>query len=506
MLAFLLFFNFLYAKKITLNWDAVKGATSYEIEIILDGKVVDSKKIIDKTKYKKELDPGIYQYRIRTYDWAKRAGEWSPSEVVAILPEAPKLLTPTSDFKKLLPKLKEEQKFEWEKVKGIEEYYLEVSKGTEKIFSQNVKGTSQTISLSSGKYDWKVKSLLKKKVDTEYSSTNSFELKQVELIAPKIEFPSGRIAPISKQAMKLKWKNVDHAEAYEVELFEGEKSLKKWTTKENQVVAEFETSKKYQWKVRAVASIENNVPKIVGDYSTENFKMDKNAGFADADATLQLGFGGIPSSYNISVASLGQNQGNNFGGYGVLLKGNYWLMGTSGFELNAAVNQMHMNNQGNPSPWLESGFRGRTKIGDAESPLVIMPFFGGEVKHYKEVLWGNGNTYNALDFGIVGMSMGFDIRKYFSRNFYLGISGHYFIPMSSFAAPADFKIGDGLFYANALLGVASQYWFSRNWAIGLNFQYERSAVQYFRSSDTIARSITIDGYYMGTNLTFAFGR
>lgn len=69
------------------TWSPVKGADSYVLEIAQDQKVVASK-TIKETAVAAALEPGKYQWRVRSEEAGGQAGGWSPDNSV-ILPPAP---------------------------------------------------------------------------------------------------------------------------------------------------------------------------------------------------------------------------------------------------------------------------------------------------------------------------------------------------------------------------------------------------------------------------------
>ncbi len=100
MLGSFLISNTATAKPVTLDWDAVTFATKYELQITQDSGGASLQKprtlSINRPTWKGNLSPGIYRYQVRAFDKISRAGEWSPSEKLVVVPEAPTLVAPES--------------------------------------------------------------------------------------------------------------------------------------------------------------------------------------------------------------------------------------------------------------------------------------------------------------------------------------------------------------------------------------------------------------------------
>lgn len=81
----------LKAKPIEIHWEALPGAIAYDLEISPppQKKVPLSNLLLPR--WKGELGPGTYAYRIRGVDALDRKGQWTPLQTLVVLPQAPLL-------------------------------------------------------------------------------------------------------------------------------------------------------------------------------------------------------------------------------------------------------------------------------------------------------------------------------------------------------------------------------------------------------------------------------
>src|SRR4051794_32356668 len=77
-----------WAKKVTIEWAPIPGASQYEIQVEREGKIVTKKRLEDSI-WKGDLTFGIYAYQIRAYDRVKRPGQWTDTLPLIVMPAPP---------------------------------------------------------------------------------------------------------------------------------------------------------------------------------------------------------------------------------------------------------------------------------------------------------------------------------------------------------------------------------------------------------------------------------
>lgn len=143
------------SRRITLEWNALEHAHSYEIEIASRPEFEHRifRKKIKSLKTQAWLHPGTYYYRVRGLDENHHAGPWSPVQGFIVNPFPPDLLEPEEDAISVVQPVSKSVLFSWSdaQIKPKHVYWLEVHKndsGKNLILRQKVEGTQ---------YEWKPK-------------------------------------------------------------------------------------------------------------------------------------------------------------------------------------------------------------------------------------------------------------------------------------------------------------------------------------------------------------
>lgn len=171
-------------KSVTLRWETVKKAVSYEVEVLKDGKSLLTEAVeSEEPKWKKEFPPGLYRYHVRAIDNDGKPGEWTKLQSFIIPADAPELIFPKG---KVLHDVKEPVHFEWKEVPGALEYEVEVTEttesGTPKVTRKRVKETFVDVPVETqGNYSFNVRALASvesddAKVMAPNASTQGFRL------------------------------------------------------------------------------------------------------------------------------------------------------------------------------------------------------------------------------------------------------------------------------------------------------------------------------------------
>lgn len=198
---------------ITLEWEEVPGAASYEIEL----SPVKGKNLYFKSKtpeWSGSVSIGKYQLRIRGLDHRGAKGEWSEAQELYVQLLPPEAISPKHKNKiKTDENEKADVEFRWQRLADADSYQIEVfDKEQQKVFTEQVSDTKINVTLPVAKeYTWRVSAVMADMPVEELESSaelNSFSLYGKKLEKAKIEKPD------TKFVTELKWTPVPHAERY----------------------------------------------------------------------------------------------------------------------------------------------------------------------------------------------------------------------------------------------------------------------------------------------------
>jgi len=169
------------AKPVTLEWDAMDQAISYEIEIRpQNGNSLFFS--LNQRVWNGELDFGVYTYRVRAVDKLNRPGNWSSTQKLVVLSPAPKLNSPEDGAELSMAGNSSEVVLSWKPTEGASKYVVSIYQNGKLISTSTVGENSfRTKALNSGTYEWEVKAVLESnqvagRWESQSSGRNSFQL------------------------------------------------------------------------------------------------------------------------------------------------------------------------------------------------------------------------------------------------------------------------------------------------------------------------------------------
>jgi hypothetical protein len=517
-----------WAKKINIEWKPIPGATQYEIQVQRDGKAVAHKKLEDPA-WSGSLDPGFYVYQVRAYDRIKRAGKWTDALPLVVMPPPPEPSFPSDGKKVVLFNPDASTTLKWSPVKGASEYVLELKRDGKVVSSQRMKDSQATLkALPSGDYSWQVTAVVgasgrvpaafqSRKWQSKPSDASEFRIEHRTLEAPVPVQPIGSITPSTDGQVKFKWKKVDGAEAYELEVIPYDAKsrvpasavpVSKLTSTDNVAIVSLPREGQYRWRVRALANVgEKRAAEATGAQSTADFKLDRNAAFFEGSGYVALSTMLAPYTYQVISPMASANGTAGSSAVTVRGSGEYWFHPQWGAAIAGEGTQFQIGKDS----YLRKGFEGvvkyRLNFGSAKYNWSLSPKFGVEERDYFEI-FPNSTAASTLSSTVLGAQLGVDLRKQLSDRFSVGVKLAYFKPLiisSSQAGPLTSDASN----RNISVGAQVLYWLDRHWGLGAGAYVEHRSISYTvqgAPSTQAAEQVFMDGTYFFGSVIYSFGR
>lgn len=215
-------------RNVEVEWDAVEGATLYEVQIIRkdDPKKKPTRFKLKTPSWSATVRPGDYGMQIRSFDDRGVPGEWSPaSELTVKLPSVIPLSPTANEVVNSKEENTRDTAFRWEPVPGAIKYKVKArtasgSWSSEKEVTQSLWETSVPVG---GFVNWEVVAVDEKGDDGDkWDAPQTFELRGPALKKPEIE------KPMSAYIKEVKWAAPNHARQYTYDLQYKNPKTKKW--------------------------------------------------------------------------------------------------------------------------------------------------------------------------------------------------------------------------------------------------------------------------------------
>ena len=203
-------------RNINLEWEAIEGATKYQIKLTVrkkDGETGKSKTIsLKESKWNSKIPVGQYKMQIRSFDYRNVPGDWSESIDFNVKSPVVKIIFPKNKEKiKSEETENHEVRFQWEPVEGATAYEVKVvSKDKAVKKKEIIEGNSYTLSLPvANLYGWKVTAIFENNEKGEESKRASKFL----VYGAKINKASIK-EPESSFVRELQWEQPEFAQKY----------------------------------------------------------------------------------------------------------------------------------------------------------------------------------------------------------------------------------------------------------------------------------------------------
>lgn len=215
-------------RNVEVEWDAVEGATLYEVQVIRKD---DSKKKPTRFKLKTPawsatIKPGDYTMQIRSFDDRGVPGEWSPaSELTVRLPSVIPLSPATNEIISSKEEASHDLAFRWESVPGAVKYKVKgrTANGTWTAEKEVSEPQWQATVPVGGFINWEVLAVDEKGEDGDkWDAPQTFELRGPSLKKPEIE------KPMSAYIKEVKWTAPNFTKQYAYDLQFKNPKTKKW--------------------------------------------------------------------------------------------------------------------------------------------------------------------------------------------------------------------------------------------------------------------------------------
>jgi hypothetical protein len=518
-----------HAKKVKIEWKSIEGAIQYEIKIQDGGRVV-LKKGLDDSYWKGDLPFGAYSYQIRGIDEAKRPGIWTEPRSLVVMPPPPKPKYPPDGSKVELYNPNLPIQLKWEESPGISQYAVELKRDGINVSKTTVNSNQITLNqLPPGKYSWSVKGIIQtshrslasvdqKKWETE-AKGGDFKIEHKNLDLPELVKPIGTIAPPEDGKIKFKWKTVEGAEAYELHLIRSNRGVqdrtlansfdqaKRFATRDNSITLQLPGEGAYSWRVRGLANLdEKQVPHAVGSGAIAQFNVDRNAIFRGDLGYLAFSLMFAPYNYQIKSPSNGIQGSTQSSLLDFRVSGEYIMHPQWAISTGIDLAQFQILNQAFSRKAFELHMKYRMKFGTSEYSWYFSPKLGAELREYNQIIPSDSSNISAgvraNSIYAMGPSVGFDLRKQFSRSFSLGIKASYFKPISMIGGVESGQVSGSASGRNSNFGIQGLYWLNKTWGAGLGGYFEMRSLGFVNSSSPNQEEIFMDGSYFFGSIVY----
>lgn len=427
--------NVAYSKPVELKWSQVKGAQKYEVEITKNGKSVVQEKLVE-THFKADLDPGSYTYKFRAVDSFGRGGRWSSTKDLIVTAPAPVV-----DASEIPEKIQYTGSFpglplKWKKVEGAQSYEVSFkNKSTgETVYKKEVSSNKLKVdALKSGDYEIVISSVIEangRKFTSKVPVAKTVTVTEKKMESPEDLLPNGNVMISEDPRVRLEWKEVKGAEKYEVTLepidgrsVAGEKRVRSWIVSKNEVEVPVTLgTKKYKWKVRAIARAGESSDQSVSEFSTV-----KDIDFGGREGSIQVGGNNMQFTGRLESGNGGGGSAAGMG-WGYSVKADYWFGRKLGVEALYESLSFNMETGSFSLRFMGAMAKARWRLRDSPDAWKVYFKLGyGAADFFKHSVNQNGGSMPSL---FTGMIANISAVKALSDEFELDFGVYYFLPTS----------------------------------------------------------------------------
>lgn len=513
------------AKSASVEWKKIQGAEEYEIEVRdSSGKEAYSGRTA-KSRWKGELGPGFYSYRIRGVDWLKRAGKWTDAKALVIMPEAPRLVEPRDGERIETVFRKAPVRLRW-KSGAAESVRVTVRRGEEVVFRKVTRESGLSLPpLPPGDYSWELSPVIEasgrapaalqgRSWEAASDTGASFEVTRKELGAAAPVSPSGPVRPPADGKIELVWKAVEGATGYEVTLSRADAEgtgAKTLEVKDVRAAIPLSGDGSYRWQVRALASAEpadKSSELVKGRQSTAEFQVDRNSALLPGSGYVAFSSMLAPYTYQAESPSSPIRLTAASSAVTLRLSGEYWLAPRLGVSAGLENTLFQINSASYQRGSYELHAKYRVKLDEGRFGWFLAPKAGLELRDYFELipsLSGSSLLLTDSTFHAAGASVGVDLRRQFSDRWSVGAKFAYFLPLTLLGTEAGTAITSELSSRNLSFGLQAIYWLQKNWSLGAGAFLDQRSLSVQLPSASSAEKVRMDGTYFFGSVIYSFG-
>ncbi len=504
-----------FRRKISLDWEPIPDAKSYEVEIRSTDKNSKEKpksEMVQSPNWTGKLSLGGYALRVRGHDKRKVPGDWSEDLAFFVGLETPVLTSPKGQ-EKVFSSSDDEQKvrFVWQVVPGANSYSFELSSKDGK-FKKEKQLSDLNIEMSlpvAMEYSWKVKALGPKGINSDSTAISDFSVWGKKLETPIIAEPKNTFV------RELGWSRPTFAEDFDYQITRYDEAKKKWITVDksltpNQQILFLQkwSGGKYKFTMKANSHLRQSSKAIEKTFTVRN---GNRSPAAEEIATLResidytIGWFGIASYLITNLSYSGVNSdrtpGNQLGlsfngalggtgrvGIGYLTPKTPW-----GFLTIGDFSGITLNNNITTFGSLEGSAIYRYNLSDRSE---LRQVFGLFYKELPVIMGSSANTSTVLSASTIGPQYGLEYWKALSPKLGYQLNLHGYLNALSVSTPNGNTLAPDLSYQ---LGFLASYRLSRLMTGLAGFAYRVDSISYQANDGSTNRS-SLTGNYLNLYL------
>ncbi len=253
--------------KIKFRWEAVPGASSYQMELSLPTNELVFDTVVTTNQCDTILVPGEYVWKVRALNSSYNTGFFSASFSIQspfnISHEKLVLIAPSDQ----MITSENEIEFIWDAVKGAKLYRFKIKEnswGGDSIYGSDIYSTSCKFKLKDGTYSWGVAAIDEATQKRTDYSVRSISIDKNPPASPKLIFPANKDT-LYDELINLKWNSVEPNASYSIEIYSDaqmQSSVVKEEKSDTSVFVNINKQGQYFWRVRAMDSQKN-----IGNFS-----------------------------------------------------------------------------------------------------------------------------------------------------------------------------------------------------------------------------------------------
>jgi hypothetical protein len=416
----------------------------------------------------------------------------------------------------------------WKETPGVSKYVVQIFSEGKPVRKEVVTSPKASFkNLVPGKYKWSVTpvveapsggrapaSLASRQWEGKPSEPAEFVIQRKELAAPVPVEPLGSVEPSKDGILKFKWRSVDGAEAYRVEVTPKTTGRALATDPKpfqlvvkNDNVAKIRLSKNgvYNWRVRALANVDpaTQLPDSVGPESSAEFKLDPNVGYYEGSGYVAVSTMLAPYTYRTTSTDSTHRGSASSSALTFRLSGEYYFHPKLGVGVGGETTQFKISGKDYSRKGFESFLKYRMKWGEGNRSWSFSPKVGVEARDYFQIF---NPALNLSNVGVtaLGGAIGFDLRKQLGDKFSIGAKVAYFIPLILSSDSDVQKVSEGS-YRNFSAGLQGLYWLTKHWGAGAGGFYDLRSIGYRLNSTGSTDQVYMDGTYFFGSILYSFG-